>query len=115
MHLTRRSGTLALLVLVVVAAALLVSAGAAIAAPPPVVDGSDGSAFLCPAVGKGVLHHRPDAGALPNDNFTFLPGHNQAGAHANPNAFNTLGPPDSPGPGNGNTDWSPIWPPAGPG
>jgi hypothetical protein len=66
--------------------------------------------FLCPAVGKGVLNHNPGAIVLPNDNYSFFPGNNQAGMHANNNARNTLGPGASPGPGNGNSDWSPIWP-----
>ena len=112
MRSTRRAGMVTMFVVTALAAILLVGVASAIASPPPVVDGSGGTAFLCPAVGEGVLNHRPDAGALPNDNYTFLPGHNQAGANANPMAFNTLGPPASPGPGNGNSDWSPIWPPA---
>ena len=100
-------------ILTLVTIGILSSASLAMAAAPPVDDGTDGSAFLCPAVGAGVLNHRPDAGALPNGNYTFLPGYNQAGDNANPNSNNTLGPGASPGPGNGNSDWSPIWPPAG--
>ncbi len=93
------------------AAFMVLGAGAALAGAPDVVGpGGDTDGFLCPAVGKGVLNHRPDAGVLPNGNYTFLPGHNQSGAHANHNALNTMGPGDSPGPGNGNSDWSPIWP-----
>ncbi len=46
----------------------------------------------------------------PPAGYSLLPGKNQAGAHANPNAHNTSGPgdPDA-GPG-GNPDYSPIWP-----
>jgi hypothetical protein len=67
---------------------------------------------LCPAVGNETAaeHNGQGWGELPNDNYTFLPGNNQAGANANPNALNELGPGDSPGPGGGNSDWSPIWP-----
>jgi len=103
---------MAMFVAVALVAVLTIGVTAAFAGAPPVVDGSDGTAFLCPAVGG------PNAGGgLPGGQNTFLPGHNQAGAHANENAWNTLGPGDSPGPGNvidgtGNTDWSPIWPPA---
>ena len=68
--------------------------------------------FLCPAVGNATAAEANGKGwgPLPNDNFTFIPGKNQAGAHANENALNTLGPGESPGPGGGNSDWSPIWP-----
>jgi len=68
--------------------------------------------FLCPAVGNetAAQANGKDWGELPNDNYTFIPGNNQAGDHANENALNTLGPAESPGPGNGNKDWSPIWP-----
>lgn len=92
-------------------ALLAFSVAPAAAAAPNVVDGSEGTAFLCPDVGAGVLNHRPDAGQLASGGYTFLPGHNQAGAHANPMSFNILGPGESPGPGGGNSDWSPIWPP----
>lgn len=93
-----------------VVAVLAISATPAFAGAPPVVDGSGGSAFLCPDVGAGVLNHRPDAGQLASGGSTFLPGHNQAGANADVNAQNTLGPGASPGPGDGNSDWSPLWP-----
>jgi hypothetical protein len=93
-------------------ALLAFSASPAFAAAPPVVDGSSGTAFLCPDVGAGVLNHRPDAGQLASGGYTFLPGHNQAGANANMNSNNTLGPGASPGPGDGNSEWSPIWPPS---
>jgi hypothetical protein len=116
MKTTNRITTIGVLVAVTLAM-ILTTAGSALAAAPPVVGHGDGTTpFLCPAVGAGVLHHMPDAGALPNTDgkYTFLPGHNQAGAHANPNSFNTLSPGQTPGPGNGNSDWSPIWPQANP-
>jgi len=79
---------------------------------------SAGPAFLCPVVGDGVLNadeHNGDHGVdtiAPPVGTSFLPGHNQAGMHANPNAYNTDGPgnPDA-GPGH-NPDFSPIWPPS---
>ena len=91
-------------------AVLAFSAAPAAADPPDVVGPGGGTAFLCPDVGAGVLNHRPDAGQLASGGYTFLPGHNQAGANANMNSNNTQGPGESPGPGNGNSDWSPIWP-----
>jgi hypothetical protein len=87
----------------------------ALAAPPdgPATDG----AFLCPAVGDGVKNadeHNGDNGVSTigpiASGWSFLPGNNQAGAHANDGAWNTDGPGTSPGPGGGNSDWSPIWP-----
>jgi len=74
------------------------------------------AAFLCPVVGEGVLNadnRNGDHGVEaiePPVGTSFLPGNNQAGMHANPNAYNTHGPdnPDA-GPG-GNPDFSPIWP-----
>lgn len=104
-------GVLVLLAFALVAL-LAFSAAPAAAAAPDVVGPGSGGAFLCPDVGAGVLNHRPDAGQLASGGYTFLPGHNQAGAKANMNAHNTLGPGESPGPGNGNSDWSPIWPAA---
>jgi hypothetical protein len=77
--------------------------------------------FLCPAVGNATAaaHNGqgwggPTIPADGGDNFTFLPGNNQAGANANSKALNTLNPGDSPGPGGGNSDWSPIWPGSNP-
>jgi hypothetical protein len=70
--------------------------------------------FLCPAVGNATAAEANGKGwgslAETDGSFTFIPGNNQAGANSNPNAHNTLGPNDSPGPGDGNSDWSPIWP-----
>ena len=99
-----------LVALTALAALMVFGTGSALAAAPAVVGPGDGP-FLCPSVGQGVLNHNPGAGGpLPGDRYTFLPGNNQAGAHANVNALNTLPAPESPGPGNGNSDWSPIWP-----
>jgi hypothetical protein len=80
--------------------------------------------FLCPVVGdgngegKGVLNadaRNGDNGVeaiQPPVGTSQLPGKNQAGAHANPNAYNTKGPGDpTAGPGH-NPDFSPIWPPS---
>lgn len=77
---------------------------------------SASAAFLCPVVGDGVVNaddHNGDNGVEdiePLVGTSLLPGKNQAGAHANSNAYNTHGP-DNPeaGPG-GNPDFSPIWP-----
>jgi hypothetical protein len=85
------------------------------------------AAFLCPVVGDGVLNadsRNGDNGVVaiePPVGTSLLPGRepppggttvpgNQAGANANPNAYNSDGPdnPDA-GPG-GNPDYSPIWP-----
>lgn len=74
------------------------------------------AAFLCPVVGDGVLNadsHNGDNGVstvTPPVGTSFLPGNNQAGDNANPNAYNTLNPSDpAAGPGH-NSDFSPIWP-----
>jgi hypothetical protein len=107
---TRRHMKLGILAaLTALAALMLFGTGSALAAAPDVVGPGNGP-FLCPSVGQGVLNHTPDAGQLPNGSYTFLPGNNQAGAHANANALNTLPASESPGPGDGNSDWSPIWP-----
>ena len=103
--------------LAAIAVAVLAMSVSALAAPPEVVGPENGS-FLCPAVGDGVANadaHNGDNGVtsftLPGSgDQSFLPGHNQAGAKSNPTAHNTQGPGESPGPGNGNSDWSPIWP-----
>ena len=72
--------------------------------------------FLCPVVGGGVLNADARNGAqgveaiTPPVGTSLLPGKNQAGAHANANAHNAVGPSDpNAGPG-GNPDFSPIWP-----
>jgi hypothetical protein len=101
---------LALVITGVVATTSIVSAG-----PPQ-------PPFLCPVVGDGngqdlgvinadakngdhgVVAIRPPVGT------SQLPGKNQAGAHANPNAYNTKNPDDpTAGPGH-NPEFSPIWP-----
>ncbi len=105
-----KSSVTVLVLLAVAIVALPAFSAAPAAAAPDVVGPGVGTAFLCPDVGAGVLNHRPDAGQLASGGYTFLPGHNQAGANANMNSNNTLGPGQSPGPGNGNSDWSPIWP-----
>jgi hypothetical protein len=65
------------------------------------------AAFLCPVVGDGVNN----AEAInPPVGTSFFPGNNQAGANANPNAYNTHGPGNpNAGPGH-NPNFSPIWP-----
>jgi len=81
--------------------------------------------FLCPVVGdgkdgtKGVINASEQNSKNGNPNgvsaitppvgTSQIPGKNQAGDHANPNAYNIDGPgnPDA-GPGH-NPDFSPIW------
>ena len=104
---------------------LLAAQGAAFAGPPEGPGVGANGEFLCPAVGNGVENadgHNGDNGvALINDgnpiasgDYSFLPGNNQAGANADSKALNTKNPDASPGPGEGNSDWSPIWPAANP-
>ncbi|MGI9586148.1 MAG: hypothetical protein ACR2N7_11220 [Acidimicrobiia bacterium] len=102
-----------------IVAAFAAMQGGALAAPPDGPVGPNDGAFLCPAVGDGVMNadgHNGDNGVsvigpLPGSgSYSFLPGNNQAGAQSNVNAHNTDGPGTSPGPGGGNSDWSPIWP-----
>ncbi len=70
--------------------------------------------FLCPVVGDGVVTADDNNGDDGVSSFqiasgtSFLPGQNQAGANADSNALNTLGPGASPGPGD--PDYTPIWP-----
>ena len=83
----------------------LATAGAASAEP-----------FLCPIVGAGVNNadaHNGDNGVQaisPAAGTSLLPGNNQAGANANPAAYNEFG-----GPTEGNTPgtpgFTPIWNP----
>lgn len=67
---------------------------------------------LCPAVGNetAALANGWFGGPIYSGDYTFNPGNNQAGTHANPNSYNTLNPDESPGPGGANSDWSPMWP-----
>jgi hypothetical protein len=72
--------------------------------------------FLCPIVGDGVLNadaHNGDNGVaaiMPPAGTSLLPGNNQAGAQANPNAYNAFGGPEA---GNtpGTAGFTPIWNP----
>ena len=70
--------------------------------------------FLCPVVGDGVATSDDNNGDDGVSSFqiasgtSFLPGQNQAGANADSNPLNPLGPGASPGPGD--PDYTPIWP-----
>lgn len=108
----KRSMRRLLVVVALVVGVMAATQAVALAGPPEGPATGPNGEFLCPAVGNETAaeHNGQGWGELPNDNYTFLPGNNQAGANANPNALNELGPGDSPGPGGGNSDWSPIWP-----
>jgi len=106
-----------LVIMTIVLGGLMASTAGVLADKPDAPVGAGGEApFLCPIVGDGVYNadsHNGDHGVAAGTaaaGATFLPGYNQSGAHANPNATNTMGPGESPGPGDGNYDWSPIWP-----
>ena len=79
-----------------------------------------GGEFLCPIVGDGVLIADVSNGdngvstIAPAPGVSLLPGHNQAGNHANSNALNDS-PPNDPnaGPGGGNSGFGAIWPVGG--
>ena len=103
----KRSITRVLATLALSFAAMAATAGIASAAQPDGPATGPSGQFLCPAVGQGVPHA---TGTLASGQQTFLPGNNQAGAHANANALNTANPGTTAGPGAGNSDWSPIWP-----
>jgi hypothetical protein len=72
--------------------------------------------FLCPIVGAGVVNadsHNGDNGVQaisPAAGTSLLPGNNQAGVNANPNAYNAFGGPTA---GNtpGTAGFTPIWNP----
>ena len=101
------------LVLSIVVVGVLATASTALAAKPlgPVGPPPHDIPFLCPIVGnETAAAHNGQGWGTALGGYTFLPGNNQSGAHANPNSWNTEGPTESPGPGNGNRDWSPIWP-----
>jgi hypothetical protein len=78
--------------------------------------GASAEPFLCPIVGDGVLNadaHNGDNGVAaitPPAGTSLLPGNNQAGANANPNAYNAFGGPTA---GNtpGSPGFTPIWNP----
>ena len=107
-----------LAVVAVVAGSFAATQSIAMAAAPDGPVGPADGDFLCPAVGAGVEiadDHNGDNGVdafgpISSGDYSFLPGNNQAGAHANSQALNTEGPESSPGPGDGNADWSPLWP-----
>jgi hypothetical protein len=113
-----RSVVRTMMLLAAVAAALVAMQASALAAPPEGPVGPENGAFLCPAVGDGVeiadAHNGENGvsviGPIASGDQSFLPGNNQAGANSNVTAHNTEGPGSSPGPGDGNSDWSPIWP-----
>ncbi len=93
---------LRLLVMVGVVVGVLTAIQAAALAEEP---------FLCPAVGnETAATANGNFGALTDGKYTFLPGSNQAGANANINALNTQNPTPGNVPGDGHSDWSPIWP-----
>jgi hypothetical protein len=90
--------------------AMVATQGAAFADKPdgPVIGPGP---FLCPVVGnETAAANNGQEWFGVNAGLSFFPGNNQAGLHANYKAFNKLNPPFSPGPGGGNSDWSPIWP-----
>jgi hypothetical protein len=72
--------------------------------------------FLCPVVGDGVLNADANNGAngvqaiTPPAGTSLLPGNNQAGANANPAAYNEFGGPDA-GNAPGTPGFTPIWNP----
>jgi len=107
-----------LIVIAVVVGAMAATQAVALAGPPEGPATGPNGEFLCPAVGDGVTNadsHNGENGVstigpIGSGDQSFLPGNNQAGANANSEALNTEGPGTSPGPGNGNSDWSPIWP-----
>lgn len=107
-----------LIVMSAIVIAFAAMQGVALAGPPDGPVGPDDGVFLCPAVGAGVANayaHNGENGVsvigqIGSGAYSFLPGNNQAGAHANSESYNVDGPGDSPGPGGGNSYWSPIWP-----
>jgi hypothetical protein len=107
-----------LIVMSAIVVAFAAMQGVALAGPPEGPVGPGDGAFLCPAAGAGVVtadaHNGVNGvdviGQLASGDYSFLPGNNQAGANANGTAYNPEGPGSSPGPGGGNSDWSPIWP-----
>jgi len=69
--------------------------------------------FLCPIVGDGVLNNTakgPTAVITPPAGTSLSPGNNQAGEHANANAYNSYGD-GTPISGNapGADGFTPIW------
>ena len=121
MRRRKRAGMVTMFVMVALVAILMVGVGSALA-DPPAKDPfggppADEAPFLCPAVGAGVLNapFMTILGPIAGGQYSFLPGNNQAGAHANSHALNEVGPGQVgsnglAGPGKGNSAWSPIWP-----
>jgi len=96
-----------MLIALVVATVMLVALSGAVFADKNNTSGN----FLCPVVGNAnAAAHNGQGWFDVAAGKSFLPGKNQAGMHANNHARNTEGPGTSPGPGKGNSDWSPIWP-----
>jgi hypothetical protein len=101
-----------LLVLSLVMVGMLATVSVVGADPPPKDPFLGPPAFLCPAVGNANAAAHNGQGWFPiaSGDYSFFPGNNQAGLHANENGYNAEGPGASPGPGGGNNEWSPIWP-----
>jgi hypothetical protein len=119
-----------LMVLSLVVVGMLGTVSVVGADPPPKDPFLGPPAFLCPAVGNANAAAHNGQGWFPiavgnanaaahngqgwfpiaSGDYSFFPGNNQAGAHANGNGYNAEGPGASPGPGGGNNEWSPIWP-----
>lgn len=85
--------------------------GSAIASadePDGPVEPGDADAFLCPVVGDGVSNADAIDSFAIASGTSFLPGNNQAGAHADSSSYSSEGPGTSDGPGD--PDYTPIWP-----
>jgi hypothetical protein len=95
-----------LVVATFVVVGMIATQGAAFADEDPIQD-----PFLCPAVGnQTAANANGNFGELTDGKYTFLPGNNQAGVNANHHALNPQNPAPGNVPGNGHSDWSPIWP-----
>lgn len=101
-----------LVIATLVVGGMVATQGTAFAGTPDGPASGPNGEFLCPAVGNAnaAAHNGQEWFGIASGDYSFLPGNNQAGAHANWNALNPLDPSQSPGPGGGNSDWSPIWP-----
>jgi hypothetical protein len=83
--------------------------------------GAGAAPFLSPVMGQGALDapglngpSKNGVGEQPSGNATFVPGNNQAGAHANENAFNDFGGPSDNTPDGGynvpgTPGFTPLW------
>jgi hypothetical protein len=97
------------------ATAALVMAGSALAATVGVASAdkvNGDNAFLCPVVGLGTLNGPGDFLGASTTDATFLPGKNQAGGHANDDAFNAFGDASATNTP-GTAGFTPIWNPPG--